>query len=210
MRTGFTLIELLVVIAIIAILAAILFPVFARAREKARQASCASNLKQIIVADLMYAQDYDGMHTRAGYDHDGDGVFDHWWCHRTVGGVTVEGTIEPYMRNRQVFDCPSARHIQSGYCMNGLNWTFEPPTSFCGALDAEIELPAETVAYLDSSNGACAMGGPCADPRLVIDLITTRHNGGANIAFADGHAKWMTPDAVCDNPPNMWSIEGND
>jgi len=59
MRRGFTLIELLVVIAIIAILAAILFPVFARAREKARQASCLSNLKQLGLADLMYAQDYD-------------------------------------------------------------------------------------------------------------------------------------------------------
>jgi prepilin-type N-terminal cleavage/methylation domain-containing protein len=66
MRKGFTLIELLVVIAIIAILAAILFPVFARAREKSRQASCTSNLKQILLADAMYTQDYDEVHTRAG------------------------------------------------------------------------------------------------------------------------------------------------
>jgi prepilin-type N-terminal cleavage/methylation domain-containing protein len=58
-RKGFTLIELLVVIAIIAILAAILFPVFARAREKARQTSCVSNLKQVALASLMYTQDYD-------------------------------------------------------------------------------------------------------------------------------------------------------
>ncbi|MCX7597678.1 MAG: DUF1559 domain-containing protein, partial [Armatimonadetes bacterium] len=68
MKKGFTLIELLVVIAIIAILAAILFPVFARAREKARQASCTSNLKQIAMAHLMYAQDYDEMLPGHGND----------------------------------------------------------------------------------------------------------------------------------------------
>jgi prepilin-type N-terminal cleavage/methylation domain-containing protein len=100
MRKGFTLIELLVVIAIIAILAAILFPVFAKAREKARQASCASNLKQIALAILWYAQDYD--ERTQGYQ----------------GGVgSWHLLIEPYVKNTQVFACPSA--IAAGIAMGG-------------------------------------------------------------------------------------------
>jgi prepilin-type N-terminal cleavage/methylation domain-containing protein len=77
-RKGFTLIELLVVIAIIAILAAILFPVFARAREKARQASCLSNCKQMGLGAVMYAQDYDEM-TVPGYMDDANGGTRTWY-----------------------------------------------------------------------------------------------------------------------------------
>ncbi|MBC7289450.1 MAG: DUF1559 domain-containing protein, partial [Armatimonadetes bacterium] len=87
MRKGFTLIELLVVIAIIAILAAILFPVFARAREKARQASCMSNLKQLALAMLMYAQDYDE-NLPLSLTAPGD-----WW------NDTWKARISPYVKN---------------------------------------------------------------------------------------------------------------
>jgi len=98
-RRGFTLIELLVVIAIIAILAAILFPVFARAREKARQASCQSNLKQIATAFLMYAQDHDEMFPDClmGRDHGNWPLMNAW-----------SRCIMPYVKNQQVFRCPSA------------------------------------------------------------------------------------------------------
>src|ERR1700733_4651562 len=91
-RTGFTLIELLVVIAIIAILAAILFPVFAQAREKARAISCLSNLKQIGIANLMYAQDYDETFT-FGCPND-------WWLE------TWFYNTQPYIKNINVLRCP--------------------------------------------------------------------------------------------------------
>src|SRR5919204_5425134 len=100
-KPGFTLIELLVVIAIIAILAAILFPVFAQAREKSRAASCASNLKQIGLAYHMYAQDYDetivpGANHNARYKDTDPRC---WWY----------GLLEPYVKNEGVFRCPSFR-----------------------------------------------------------------------------------------------------
>lgn len=106
MRKGFTLIELLVVIAIIAILAAILFPVFARAREKARQSACTSNLKQIGIAFLMYAQDYDEV-----------------FCDSVMGRNTPDhpartncwnSLIMPYVKNQGVFKCPSAYWGRTG------------------------------------------------------------------------------------------------
>src|SRR5215469_5171253 len=104
-RSGFTLIELLVVIAIIAILAAILFPVFAQAREKARSAACLSNLKQIGTATTMYAQDYDE-------------TFPVWGWNLEQTGARPDGTLYtgkviwpilymPYIKNVQVFSCPS-------------------------------------------------------------------------------------------------------
>ena len=117
MRRGFTLIELLVVIAIIAILAAILFPVFAKAREKARQASCQSNLKQIGLAFLMYMQDYDGRWP-----------FWQWGRHRgnvnpTDGPQALQWYVRlyPYTKNTQIFVCPS--RSDNGGC----RWCYANP-----------------------------------------------------------------------------------
>ncbi len=111
-RKGFTLIELLVVIAIIAILAAILFPVFAQAREAARKASCLNNVKQMGSAIIMYAQDYDGTFPQAYYynnDSNSGGGYSQW-----------SGTVQPYVKNWQMFVCPSDK-------VKGL-----APTNFAG------------------------------------------------------------------------------
>src|SRR6195256_2934245 len=101
-RRGFTLIELLVVIAIIAILAAILFPVFAQARAKARQASCTSNVKQMSLGVMMYIQDYDETFPFWNWgDSYGSGTlhpnhFESFWAN----------AIYPYVKNGQVYTCP--------------------------------------------------------------------------------------------------------
>jgi prepilin-type N-terminal cleavage/methylation domain-containing protein len=107
MRRGFTLIELLVVIAIIAILAAILFPVFAKAREKARQASCLSNVKQIQLAILQYAQDYD---ETLPYASAWGNPVQNWYIY-----------LDPYMKNSQVLKCPSYASATIGYGWNYQN-----------------------------------------------------------------------------------------
>jgi prepilin-type N-terminal cleavage/methylation domain-containing protein/prepilin-type processing-associated H-X9-DG protein len=139
-KTGFTLIELLVVIAIIAILAAILFPVFAQAREKARQTSCLSNLKQIALALKMYSQDYDERLFASGnLPADGDSS----WDNRRPDGTNIVRMMggglswfcQPYIKNEQIFRCPSDTgqnlwgRNSTGWPWNSARW-WGKPTSY--------------------------------------------------------------------------------
>lgn len=224
-RRGFTLIELLVVIAIIAILAAILFPVFAKAREKARQTACLSNMKQVGMGLMMYVSDYDEtmpMVTACGLPT------------ALTGGGQPQGKIHPYVKNTKVWECPSARQVMTLVYDAGTNtacnsvggWHFPP--EFAGtkmsigvndriiqntACDysgrpialATINAPASLVAMAEAPTlatcGCMRAIWPdacCAyrDNPASRTENNARHNGGNNLCFADGHAKWMKSEAM--------------
>jgi prepilin-type N-terminal cleavage/methylation domain-containing protein/prepilin-type processing-associated H-X9-DG protein len=219
MRRGFTLIELLVVIAIIAILAAILFPVFAKAREKARQTSCLSNLKQIDLAWLMYVQDYDEK-TMPIYINvppaDGTGGPRQWWY----------PLLQPYIKNTQLYFCPSYSEGNypgvAGDCEDryhtgyGYNWQWNNSTpgnhgdfGWFGSYTkiATFQRPAELIAFGDSiclgvgvyNNGTGMAATWSAWQQGGAPSGGGRHNGGENYAFVDGHAKWLRATSLTEN-----------
>ena len=197
MRRGFTLIELLVVIAIIAILAAILFPVFAKAREKARQASCASNHKQMATACLMYAQDYDELLPRRSmsgryYSQVSDDFNLNYLPPPTYGYwfISWASLIQPYIKNTQVYRCPSSTYHSQGVAY-GMPVSALTPSGRITFLDADVPLgelkrPAETFMI------GCKMGGGGAQYLLSTQYyaLSNKHNEGANLSFCDGHVKW--------------------
>ncbi|MBQ9358327.1 MAG: prepilin-type N-terminal cleavage/methylation domain-containing protein [Abditibacteriota bacterium] len=209
---AFTLIELLVVIAIIAILAAILFPVFAQAREKARQTQCLSNIKQVGTAWMMYTQDWDETACPT-YDLD---TFSIWWDGKDNTWVdgkfySDQGYLSPYTKNGQITGCPSFRgqsfdrqitgygynvYIGGDYGGYDANWNgiYKPPIAKVGA----IVKPAETILFGDT---ACNSGGAIygnntmyADDSMgAFGYLHFRHNDKvANIVYADGHAAGMS------------------
>jgi prepilin-type N-terminal cleavage/methylation domain-containing protein/prepilin-type processing-associated H-X9-DG protein len=231
-NTGFTLIELLVVIAIIAILAAILFPVFAQARAKARQAACLSNLKQISTGLMMYTQDYD--ETLPGNELNTDPGIDRplGFMEPPVPGIRASlrnwgRDVQPYLKNTQVYICPqtSPRSAVSNppgttpgspsynetrlpgganlsYMLNGIAATKSL---------AAIPAPADII-YLHEY---AAYGRTSQErPRLIVTgnppqpispptaqqfdhgLYDFQHSGGANLLFADGHAKFQKKTSI--------------
>lgn len=203
-KTGFTLIELLVVIAIIAILAAILFPVFARARENARKSACLSNLKQLGLGFQQYLQDNDGRFPGAAqlqkWANPG-----HWVSTDSpngtglatiptdgsapvLTGVTAnveKGAIYPYVRNTQVYVCPSneaGKKKRLSYTMN---------CAIAGALDGVLTEAASVILLDDESENNDGYFYAVHDPGST-DQMTKIHNGGGNLLYADGHAKFAS------------------
>jgi len=200
-RRGFTLIELLVVIAIISILASILFPVFARAREKGRQAACISNVRQLALAMSMYAQDYDEIITPG--------------C---LGTTMWHELIYPYTHNRQIYLCPSRKDRAMGYAVNNLvagaseGMLFDPAVKIL-----VLDVPPEALGATASSpgnewwgNSLSGVGIPLPLPTDVTDGDNTfkhlsqpeRHNDGINIGFGDGHVKWAKESQI--DKTYMW------
>ena len=205
MRRGFTLIELLVVIAIIAILAAILFPVFARAREKARQSNCLSNVKQMGLAANMYVQDYDEKWMSGGDMNYGSTP----WGTMTDVDSWHEWPcmLLPYVKNAQIFQCPSG--VRDNDMNEGLQdnyaWNYD---GLVGQIEANIEYPSETFAFLDAHDEVIVDGNTEDLAHLGASLgialsnvaqRATRHNEQANVCFVDGHAKSLPRDELLKN-----------
>ncbi|MDD3926566.1 MAG: DUF1559 domain-containing protein [bacterium] len=209
-KKGFTLIELLVVIAIIAILAAILFPVFEKAREKGRQASCTSNLKQLGLAFQMYLQDWDEVFIPVEFSYYGGPSRYVWnWAY----GLKSTG----YVSNPALFICPSAigsksmstydvtqtpntasryLYIHYGYNIYNIGTSYQatsprsltaPPASL-----VDIKDPSGTVLLADSIDTSSNMGSYSIQDGTFTytNRIHDRHSNGANILWVDGHVAW--------------------
>lgn len=215
---GFTLIELLVVIAIIAILAAILFPVFAQAREKARQTSCLSNMKQDGIGIAMYTQDYDemlpGNQTTAPNTAQGDAGL------ATVSAIGFMDTdptkvgrnwgrdIQPYIKNTQIYVCPNSVPHSSYSTGSAYAETTDPKGSNMSYLLngitssrplAVIPAPADIIFLVEYAyKSRASQVRPCplsaASPNIYYQFnhpfYHYMHSQGGNLAFCDGHAKW--------------------
>ncbi|MES2459638.1 MAG: DUF1559 domain-containing protein [Armatimonadota bacterium] len=220
--SAFTLIELLVVIAIIAILAAILFPVFARAREKARQASCSSNMKQIALGIMQYTQDYDEMLPPSR--------------NNSVANTATPWhyLVHPYIKSTDVFKCPTNqsnfpadRVLNMAY--NGMtipisyysNAGYGARSFGAGGTRPMSDTISEPIATLDAVSSTILIverndtgsssyrNDKLNDSREIystaLGSFLTNHTGMSNYIFADGHAKAMRPRSTT-APLNMWVI----
>jgi prepilin-type N-terminal cleavage/methylation domain-containing protein/prepilin-type processing-associated H-X9-DG protein len=201
-RKGFTLIELLVVIAIIAILAAILFPVFAQAREKARQTQCSSNLRQLAIALTAYRTDYDGSNPGPADSAHCPGTFETSWPGYMRGFVSTPqgqwvpcypipslgwrlygvktGAIFPYVKNEDIYMCPSDKKKDT----NKLSYSMNAVAGYIH--EARVDRPAQFAMLVDEQETLND-----GFYRARFDCPTLSHSGGVTMNFYDGHAKWF-------------------
>jgi len=183
MRRAFTLIELLVVVAVIAVLAGLLLPVFAEARESARRAHCASNVRQILIACQLYVDDYDQTYP----PQNGDGL-----PARAVGGdgQNYYDRLMPYVKDARLWLCPSTSSVPGrlmSYHFNGLIVTAH------GLGEAGIREPSRTLLLGETGLKTRfdeAYLRPDQAGEFLYDRPQHNHRGGSNAGFADAHVKW--------------------
>jgi len=211
-RRGFTLIELLVVIAIIAILAAILFPVFAKAREKARQSSCMSNVKQLMLGVIQYCQDYDELTPGRRKNSAVAPPAGTYTCNPAgTYAISWLSLVQPYVKNIQILVCPSRAGV-TGYGYNvcggdadgGLSLgTFQSPSTTVKITDSysvgmKTPTPANACSWANSANLATNPVAP------ICGGLAATHNEGSNVGFMDGHVKWMSSSALRGSQGIQW------
>lgn len=207
---GFTLIELLVVLGIISILTAILMPVFQRVRERGRSATCQSNLRQLNMAMQQYVANND-----SAYPNDRT-----YWQQQVSTDSLWQQAIQPYIKNSQVFECPTEFKFPGIGTPENTDYTFitgfytdlvtTSPPGFrerLGSHEARHSNadPTKVMTVIDSAldgplvrvQVGVVAGGPYRGVPIVVEL-STRHSGGANYGFLDGHVKWLTPQAAGD------------